>query len=117
MEKPISILGAGNGGHQMAIDLTLRGFDVILCEHPSFEESFKSSFLKEILACVEHINGVTYDNIMKMPTYERRFFINTIIERNNQKSEDNNNSVTSTGKGERVRKISGEGVKKYSGKI
>jgi opine dehydrogenase len=43
MEKPISILGAGNGGHQMAVDLTLRGFDVILCEHPSFKESFKNT--------------------------------------------------------------------------
>ncbi len=25
-EKSIAILGGGNGGHQMAIDLTLRGF-------------------------------------------------------------------------------------------
>ncbi len=43
MDKPISILGGGHGGHTMAIDLTLRGFDAILCEHPNFAESFKST--------------------------------------------------------------------------
>ena len=41
--KTISILGGGNGAHQMAVDLTLRGFDIILCEHPSFEKLFKST--------------------------------------------------------------------------
>ncbi|TFF90370.1 MAG: hypothetical protein EU548_03340, partial [Promethearchaeota archaeon] len=44
MEKPITILGGGNGGHQMAVDLTLRGFKVILCEHPNFKSSFKNTF-------------------------------------------------------------------------
>ena len=41
--KTICILGGGNGAHQMAVDLTLRGYDIILCEHPSFEKSFKST--------------------------------------------------------------------------
>jgi len=43
MEKPITILGGGNGGHQMAVDLTLRGFEVILCEHPNFKPNFKNT--------------------------------------------------------------------------
>jgi len=47
--KTISILGGGNGAHQMAIDLTLRGFEIILCEHPSFGESFKATLESGII--------------------------------------------------------------------
>ena len=44
METPVATSGgAKNGGHQMAIDLTLRNFNIILCEHPQFEKSFKST--------------------------------------------------------------------------
>ena len=43
LEKPIAILGGGNGGHQMALDLTLRGYDINFCEHPDFKESFKNT--------------------------------------------------------------------------
>ncbi|MBD3256213.1 MAG: hypothetical protein GF383_14035 [Candidatus Lokiarchaeota archaeon] len=43
MKEPICILGGGNGGHQMAVDLTLRGFKVVLCEHPDFKASFKNT--------------------------------------------------------------------------
>jgi opine dehydrogenase len=43
LEKPIAILGGGNGGHQMALDLTLRGYDINFCEHPDFKQSFKNT--------------------------------------------------------------------------
>jgi opine dehydrogenase len=46
LKKPIAILGGGHGAHQMSVDLTLRGFDIILCEHPSFAQSFKSTLEK-----------------------------------------------------------------------
>ncbi|TFG07281.1 MAG: hypothetical protein EU539_05340 [Promethearchaeota archaeon] len=49
MNKPIAVLGGGNGGHQMALDLTLRGFDVNFCEHPDFKESFKNTLDTKII--------------------------------------------------------------------
>ncbi|MFX0070713.1 MAG: hypothetical protein ACFFAO_06445, partial [Candidatus Hermodarchaeota archaeon] len=49
MNKPIAILGGGNGGHQMALDLTLRGFDVNFCEHPNFKDSFKNTLETKII--------------------------------------------------------------------
>lgn len=49
MEKPIAILGGGNGGHQMALDLTLRGFNVNFCEHPNFKESFRNTLETKVI--------------------------------------------------------------------
>ena len=40
MGKPIAVLGGGNGGHTMAADLTLAGYEVHFYEHPSFQSSF-----------------------------------------------------------------------------
>jgi len=37
----IAVLGGGHGAHAVAGDLSLAGFKVNLCEHPSFEASFK----------------------------------------------------------------------------
>jgi len=41
MDKPIAILGAGNGGRAMAAGLTLDGFRVNLFELPEFANEFK----------------------------------------------------------------------------
>jgi len=43
LEKPIAVLGGGNGGHCMAADLTLAGYRVNFYEHPSFEASFQTT--------------------------------------------------------------------------
>jgi len=41
-KKPtFAVLGAGNGGTATAADLTVRGFDVHLWEHPDFKENIK----------------------------------------------------------------------------
>lgn len=37
----IAVLGGGSGGHTMAADLTLKGYEVNLCEAPEFEEGFR----------------------------------------------------------------------------
>ncbi len=37
----VAVLGAGNGGTATAADLTIRGFDVNLWEHPNYEENIK----------------------------------------------------------------------------
>lgn len=39
MEKPIAVLGGGNGAQCMAADLSLHGYNVRLYEHPSFAEN------------------------------------------------------------------------------
>ena len=43
LEKPIAVLGGGNGGHCMAADLTLAGYQVNFYEHPSFEANFHTT--------------------------------------------------------------------------
>lgn len=41
--QPVAVLGGGNGGHMMAVDLTDRGYPVHFYEHPSFEETFRAT--------------------------------------------------------------------------
>ncbi len=43
LEKPIAVLGGGNGGHCMAADLTLAGYQVNFYEHPNFEAKFRTT--------------------------------------------------------------------------
>lgn len=43
LDKPIAVLGGGNGGHTMAADLTLAGYKVNFYEHPLFEEKFRTT--------------------------------------------------------------------------
>jgi len=39
--KPIAVLGGGHGGHTMAADLTMKGFEVRFCEAPEFADNIK----------------------------------------------------------------------------
>ncbi len=41
--QPVAVLGGGNGGHMMAVDLTNRGYSVHFYEHPQFEETFRTT--------------------------------------------------------------------------
>jgi len=43
--------------------------------------------LEEIYYLCRHVN-MTYTDCMTMPTYERKFFINTLIEEFNKKNEE-----------------------------
>jgi hypothetical protein len=63
--------------------------------------------------------GNSYESVMKMPTYERRFFIDMLIRENNAHKEhvQGAQQTTQSGKGKRTRKISGNAVKEYSGKV
>ena len=40
----IAILGGGNGAHAAAVDLTLRGFDVTICEDARFAAKMQKVF-------------------------------------------------------------------------
>jgi len=48
---------------------------------------YKKSMLQEIYYLCRHVN-MTYTDCMIMPTYERKFFINTLIEEFNKKNEE-----------------------------
>ena len=55
------------------------------------------------MVCCKHI-GMSYSDIMKMPTYERRFFIVTLQNTLNKQQEDIKSKPQTryTGKGRRV---------------
>jgi hypothetical protein len=54
-----------------------------------------------------------YNDVMMMPVYERRYFINLMIKQNEKRIEtiENNTQKTSSGKGNRQSKISGDALK------
>ena len=41
--KPVAVLGGGAGAHMMTVDLTDRGYDVHMCEHPDFAAKFETT--------------------------------------------------------------------------
>ena len=74
---------------------------------------YKKYFLQEIDACRKYL-GIPYSDLMRMPTSERRFFMNEHI---NKKEKEVESKTVSTGKDSRTTKVSGEAVKQFSGKI
>jgi len=56
-----TVLGAGNGGVATAADLTIRGFDVHLWEHPDYAESIRP---------MQEIGGVHIEKLPDTPTIE-----------------------------------------------
>jgi hypothetical protein len=59
---------------------------------------------------------MSYTDVMKMPTYERRLFINIFKrEMDNRQEQMENVKNSNSGKGKRTRRITGDEVKKYSG--
>lgn len=42
-QRNIAVLGGGHGAHAMAADLTLKGYQVRLCEAPEFEAAFRTT--------------------------------------------------------------------------
>ena len=74
---------------------------------------YKLSLLEEVYLCVRHL-GMSYSDVLMMPTYERRFFLTTFInekEKQKEHMEEQKNNVSSGGKGTRTTKISGEALK------
>jgi len=53
MLRKIAILGGGNGAHVMAADLTLKGFEVNLCEAPEFKESFSRTLERQEICLID----------------------------------------------------------------
>ena len=54
---------------------------------------------------------MTYQDVLSTPTYERKFFILTLVNENRKKSERAEESTHSSAKGARSKTISGEALK------
>ena len=51
--RRIAVLGGGNGAHAMAADLTLKGFEVNICEAPEFEQSFNTTLERQEITLID----------------------------------------------------------------
>jgi opine dehydrogenase len=51
--KKIAVLGGGNGAHAMAGDLTLKGFEVRICEAPEFENTFHTTLEQQGIKLID----------------------------------------------------------------
>jgi hypothetical protein len=70
---------------------------------------FKTSLLEEIFICTQHLNGFTYTDVLKLPVYERRFYLSLLMrqaKKRDEQSEQNKNN-----KGGKTTRISGEALK------
>jgi opine dehydrogenase len=67
--KKIAVLGGGNGAQTMAADLTLKGYEVAMCEAPEFEEGIERVLDRQAIELIDAfgerhtvgINTVTTD--------------------------------------------------------
>lgn len=75
---------------------------------------YKTYLLEEIYYCVKHI-GFTYDDVLSMSVYERRQYLNLLLNENKKKTEaidDENKKYTNkNSKGNRVSTVSGDQLK------
>jgi hypothetical protein len=71
--------------------------------------------LEEIYICTQHIKGLSYSEVMAMPTYERRFFLGQktreITRQEEQMEKAREQQTNKNSKGSRTTKVSGEALK------
>jgi opine dehydrogenase len=53
MKSKIAVLGGGHGAHAMAADLSLKGYEVNLCEAPEFEEGFHATLARQAVDLID----------------------------------------------------------------
>ncbi|MBA7706820.1 Opine dehydrogenase [subsurface metagenome] len=51
--RRIAVLGGGNGAHTMAADLTLKGYEVNICEAPEFKEAFSTTLERQTIDLID----------------------------------------------------------------
>lgn len=95
--KKIAVLGGGHGAHAMAADLTLKGFEVNMCEAPEFKDNFSTTIERQQVSLIdvwgeektarlhkattdfeEAIAGVDYI-MMAIPAIAHKRFFNAIM--------------------------------------
>lgn len=71
--------------------------------------------MEEIYICTQFLKGVTYNDVLMMPTYERRYFLGLLTkdarEREEKVEEMKNNAKNRNSKGTRTTKVSGQALK------
>jgi hypothetical protein len=84
---------------------------------------YKVPLLEEIYICTQHLKGMSYSDVLMMPTYERRFFLGMFTKDLGKKQEQaeqmKEQAKVSNGKGKRSTIIGGSQLKSQmqSGKI
>ncbi len=75
---------------------------------------YKTYLLEEIYYCVKHI-GFTYDDVLNMSVYERRQYLNLLLNENQKKNEaieeQKEQYTNKNAKGSRTTKVSGDQLK------
>jgi len=66
--KRIAVLGGGNGAHTMAADLTLKGFEVTLCEAPEFEAGFRTTLEQQGVTLIDAWGEEKFVRVYKATT-------------------------------------------------
>jgi hypothetical protein len=64
---------------------------------------------KEIYVCLKHL-GIGYSDVMMMPTGERRFYLNSLIQERTRENE-RVKQISESKKGKRTTKIGGDALK------
>lgn len=95
--KKIAVLGGGNGAHTMAADLTIKGYEVTMCEAPEFKEGISKTLERQAIDLIDawgerhtvKLNLVTTDFeealkdanyiMMAVPAFATNTFFNRII--------------------------------------
>jgi hypothetical protein len=73
---------------------------------------FKSSLLEEIFICTQYLKGFTYSDVLKLPIYERRYYLSLLTRQAKQREEQYEEMKNkSNSKGGRTTKISGDALK------
>jgi len=73
--------------------------------------------LEEIYICTQYLKGMTYSDIMVMPTYERRYFLGMLTKEAREKQEEAEKlreemqNKAKGSKGQRSTRITGESLK------
>jgi hypothetical protein len=73
---------------------------------------FKPSLLEEIFICTQYLKGFTYSDVLKLPIYERRYYLSLLTRQAKQREEHYEEMKNkSNSKGGRTTKISGDALK------
>jgi hypothetical protein len=78
---------------------------------------YKAPLLEEIYICTQYLKGVSYNDVLSMPTYERRYFLGMLTKDAREKQEEAEKfkeeaKARSNGsKGSRTTRVSGDALK------
>lgn len=77
---------------------------------------YKAPLLEEVYVCLHHLKGVTYNDVLSMPVYERRYFLSLLTKEARERQEHSDElrqktQTNSTAKGKRTTRVSGDALK------